>query len=101
MVEQAKQKQEKELIHILSFNSYSREYEENGETVIGEVIIDSFLQSPEERAAPPGMVWHLILGKYVPEEDAGKEMWVPIEETVLADDSDDEDSKVITSTPDI
>ena len=79
------------MVHILSFNSYQLEYEAGGNTVISQRTIDSFLQSPEEKAAPPGMVWHLVLGRYVPEEDAGKEMWVPIEETVLAEDSSDED----------
>jgi len=102
-------KTESQMIHILDSTSYAVDLpddlppnEKRRVAAFFPIMVEPGPEAIEMMShEPPGMAYHFILGKYMPIADLNKEMWVPIEETVLADDSDDEDSKVITSTPDI
>lgn len=92
-------KKESQMIHILDCTSYAADppdylspEEKRRAGAFFPITIEPDAEALEMMAnEPPGMSYHFILGKYVPTEDLNKEMWVPIEETVLAEDSSDED----------
>ena len=65
-------------VHIINSTTYEQECDD------GSIIIttaDGFPPSPP----PKGMAWHGVLGKFVPEDDLGKEMWVD-EKEVFGDE---------------
>lgn len=56
-------------IHILNFNTYEVVLED-GEPFV--VLADDF----GRHDPPEGMIWHVVLGKFVPKSWQNKKMWV-------------------------
>ena len=80
-----------EQVHILGFN----EVDEDG------TIVSVFSPPPKGEKIPEGMIWHGILGKFVPEDWADKEMWVAKSETIYADDDEDAMSRRNKEVPEV
>ena len=52
-------------VHILNSTTYE----------VDDMLVQMEASPPSE-FDPEGMKWHEVLGKFVPKEDAEKEMWV-------------------------
>ena len=63
-------------IHILGFNVVDE----------GGTIVTFLAPPPIGVEIPEGKIWHGILGRFVPEDWAEKEMWVDRSETIYADE---------------